>query len=114
MSINCKKIVCQGTSLPKVLTYLKTMEEAKKDSNKDSVDIKIFTGKGNKCEKDVLGTRNCCTDSGWGKGVGLGSCSYEEQNLGLQKEKGMCVYVGSYCFLFIKVHVSIATNIHQY
>lgn len=86
-----------GKSLPKVLTYLKTMEEAKKDSNKDSVDIKIFTGKGNKCEKDVLGTRNCCTDSGWGKGVGLGSCSYEEQNLGLQKEKGMCVYIGSYC-----------------
>ncbi len=86
-----------GKSLPKVLTYLKTMEEAKKDSNKDSVDIKIFTGSGNKCEKDVLGARNCCTGSGWGKGVGLGSCSYEEENLGLQKEKGHCIYVGSYC-----------------
>ena len=87
-----------GTSLPRVLTYLKAMEEAGKNSNKDSIDIKIFTGKGNKCEKDVLGSRNCCTDAGWGKGIGIGSCSYEEKNLGLQKEKGHCIYVGSYCF----------------
>ncbi len=87
-----------GTSLPRVLTYLKALEETGKDSDKNDVNnIRIFTGSGNKCEKDVLGARNCCKDSGWGKDLGLGSCSYEEENLGLQKEKGHCIYVGSYC-----------------
>lgn len=88
----------KGNSLPKVATYLKSLEELGKDSEKSDIsNISIFTGKSSKCEKDVFGARNCCKDSGWGESIGIGSCSYDETNLGLQKEKGYCVYVGSYC-----------------
>lgn len=88
----------KGNSLPKVLTYLKTLEEMNKDNNKEDVNnMQIFTGKGSKCEKDIFGARNCCKDSGWGDSIGIGNCSYEEENLALQKEKGHCIYIGSYC-----------------
>ena len=86
-----------NNSLPTVLTYLKAIEEAGKDSDKDTVDVTIFTGQSNSCEKDIFGANNCCKNSGWGDSVGIGGCSYEEENLGLQKEEGLCVYVGSYC-----------------
>jgi conjugal transfer mating pair stabilization protein TraN len=86
-----------NTSLPLVVTYLKSLEEIGKDMQQDPLDINIFTGKSNSCEKDIFGASNCCKNSGWGSGVGIGGCSYEEENLGLQKEEGYCVYVGSYC-----------------
>lgn len=86
-----------GTSLPRVLTYLKALEEIGESNNKDPANINIFTGKSGQCEKDVFGANNCCKDSGWGSSVGIGGCSYEEENLGLQKQKKFCIYVGSYC-----------------
>lgn len=86
-----------NTSLPNVLTYLKALEEVSKDSDKETVDVKIFIGQSSQCEKDIFGANNCCKNSGWGESVGIGNCSYEEQNLGLQKEEGLCIYVGSYC-----------------
>ena len=87
----------RGASLPRVLTYLKALEEVGEDNNKDPAFIKIFTGKSGQCEKDVFGASDCCKDSGWGSNVGIGGCSYEEENLRLQRQKKFCIYVGSYC-----------------
>ena len=46
----------------------------------------------------MINFTNCCTAmSGWGKSMGLSSCSGEEKNLAKKKEKKLCHYVGKHC-----------------
>lgn len=75
-------------------TGLAVAQEIAKYANED--ELKVFTGQALKCHDSALGYSNCCNDSGWGVGVGLASCSSEEKTLGLAKEAGKTVYVGSY------------------
>jgi len=65
-------------------------------SSMDHGALTIFEGEAQRCKKTTLGFSDCCADSGWGLGIGLGSCKAEEKALGLAKEAGRTVYVGSY------------------
>jgi len=58
--------------------------------------IDLFSGKGMSCKKVQLGFKNCCDDSGWGENIGLTDCTAEEEELGLSKEAGQTIYVGTY------------------
>ena len=60
-------------------------------------DIKAFTGQAMSCRKDALDFANCCSDSGWGIDIHLGSCNQQEKDLGTAKGKGVVEHVGSFC-----------------
>ena len=53
----------------------------------------IFTGESKSCSKLYLDVIDCCSDSGWAKGL-FASCSDEEKELGDAKEKGLAFFVG--------------------
>lgn len=57
--------------------------------------VSVFAGVGKSCKDDMLGWKKCCKDGGWGTDIGLAQCSTEEKELGLDKEAGSTVYVGS-------------------
>ena len=58
----------------------------------------IFTGDDNRCSKQPLSFKDCCgSGKGWGTSLNLTSCSSEEKNLGLKRQKKLCHYVGTYC-----------------
>lgn len=59
-------------------------------------DPSIFTGDKKRCKKKPIGISDCCADSGWALDTGLASCSSEEVELGIKKEEGAAVYIGSY------------------
>jgi len=56
----------------------------------------MFTGRPMKCTKSAAGFKDCCKDSGWGKGVGA-SCDAEDKALSLAKKAKLTLYVGQYC-----------------
>ncbi|MFK5948029.1 MAG: conjugal transfer protein TraN [Methylococcales bacterium] len=58
--------------------------------------IDLFSGKNMSCKKVQLGFKNCCDDSGWGDNIGLTDCTAEEEELGLSKEAGQTIYIGTY------------------
>lgn len=60
----------------------------------DSGVAKIFAGTSLECEKYPLGTRDCCTDSGWGDWVL--HCPKEMQALQKAKAEERVVFVGEY------------------
>ena len=41
--------------------------------------------------------KDCCKLSGWGKNLGLVGCNAEEKQLAENRQKGLCVEVGTYC-----------------
>ncbi len=81
------------------ISYMLSINEAVKDKNsaKHGENMKIFTGEGNGCEKNIAGYSNCCKDSGWGQDYANASCSAGEQKLMQLQSKQMCHYVGQYC-----------------
>lgn len=64
---------------------------------RDSNGVKAFGGDGHECSEDMLGFKNCCDDSGWGKDL-LAHCTDEEKQLYLDKDKKKTTYVGEYCY----------------
>jgi conjugal transfer mating pair stabilization protein TraN len=77
-------------------TSLNIMFEAGKDF--DATLMQIFKGKDERCSKTpILGFKNCCNDSGWGVDLDLTQCTFEEQQLGLNRQAKVCHLVGSYC-----------------
>lgn len=77
-------------------TSLNIMFEAGKDF--DATLMKIFKGREERCSKTpILGFKNCCNDSGWGVDLDLTQCTFEEQQLGLNRQAKVCHLVGSYC-----------------
>lgn len=79
------------------MAYLSALNQAGKDKDYDSNNIKIFSGQNHACDKQALGYSNCCLDSGWGQDVGIGNCSESEKRLVELQKKQLCHYVGSYC-----------------
>ena len=57
----------------------------------------IFKGGAQGCNRLCLSFKNCCNLSGWGKDLGLVGCSSEEEQLAVNRRKGLCVEVGTYC-----------------
>jgi conjugal transfer mating pair stabilization protein TraN len=59
---------------------------------------KVFKGDERVCSKHMLSFVNCCTSmKGWGKSLGMTSCSENEKALAMLRGKGVCHYVGSHC-----------------
>lgn len=58
--------------------------------------IEMFTGQKAECRKLPVGIENCCSDTGWGRGIFV-NCNDEEKHLGQAKEKGLVVATGEYC-----------------
>lgn len=65
-------------------------------ANTNSSDVRIYTGKIEKCEHDNWGEMDCCTDEGWGINWNLSQCSVETRKLGDKKAAGLCHHVGHY------------------
>jgi type-F conjugative transfer system mating-pair stabilization protein TraN len=58
----------------------------------------VFKGEDKSCSKYILDFKDCCgTDKGWGKDLGLASCSAGEKDLSKKRKKGLCHFVGTYC-----------------
>lgn len=60
--------------------------------------LKVFKGEEKQCKINMLNFKDCCGNGGgWGVSANLTSCGEEEQTLGEQRDKGLCVASGSYC-----------------
>ena len=57
----------------------------------------IFKGNAQGCNRLCLTFKDCCKLSGWGKDLGLVGCNDEEKQLSHNRQKGLCVEVGTYC-----------------
>lgn len=57
----------------------------------------IFSGKYLTCRAMGYGYSNCCKDKGWGQDIGIAGCSRNEKKLGVAKEEGRVVRLGSKC-----------------
>ncbi|SON53437.1 type-F conjugative transfer system mating-pair stabilization protein TraN [Vibrio tapetis] len=82
-----------NVNFDKSVAALAGLAEAVKDVGSPP---KIFTGKPMQCEKKIAGFNDCCSDSGWGQGLGA-KCSEQEKALGKAKGKGLTLYVGEFC-----------------
>lgn len=81
----------------KSLSYLQALNQIGEDNNASFEDLRIFTGKSNSCDKQILGYNNCCSDDGWGQDYLGASCKESEIQLAQSQSKKLCHYVGSYC-----------------
>ncbi|ELI5720917.1 conjugal transfer protein TraN [Vibrio fluvialis] len=84
-----------GTSMATAITKLSILKEI--GGHFDPNSLRFFTGEPMACSKGALGTFNCCSDSGWANDVGAHSCSTEEKDLAVAKQKNMAIEVGTYC-----------------
>ncbi len=58
----------------------------------------LFKGEDKRCSKFILSFKDCCgSGKGWGKDLGLASCSAGEKALSQKRKKGLCHFVGTYC-----------------
>jgi len=58
----------------------------------------LFKGERNKCSRQILSFKDCCgKGKGWGKDLGLASCSADEKALNVKRKKGLCRFIGTYC-----------------
>ncbi len=73
-----------------------------------------FGGNAGFCAITKGGFKNCCSDKGWGKDIGLAHCSDGEKALGKAKENGTAVKVGKYCAHYIKYIVGKACVSYHY
>ncbi|MCG6268467.1 conjugal transfer protein TraN [Vibrio furnissii] len=84
-----------GTSMSTAITKLSILNEIGGHFDPDT--LRFFSGESMACDKGILGAFNCCTDSGWANDVGAHSCSTEEKDLAIAKNKNMAIEVGTYC-----------------
>lgn len=58
----------------------------------------LFKGEDNRCSKSIVNFKDCCgSGKGWGKDIGLASCSAKEKLLNKRRKAGLCHRVGTYC-----------------
>lgn len=59
--------------------------------------LEIFKGEGLVCGKELtFGAIDCCKDKGWADDNNLARCKSSEKRLGLAKEAGKTIYIGSW------------------
>jgi conjugal transfer mating pair stabilization protein TraN len=63
----------------------------------DPSTMSIFSGHPVECSEKPVGFSNCCTETGWGKDVGLANCSMQEKKLHEDRDKGVSIKIGRYC-----------------
>jgi conjugal transfer mating pair stabilization protein TraN len=58
----------------------------------------VFKGNPNSCKRQIVNFKDCCgSGKGWGKSLGLSSCSAEEKLLATSRSKKLCHQIGTYC-----------------
>ncbi len=58
----------------------------------------VFKGNSNSCKRQIVNFKDCCgSGKGWGKSLGLASCSAEEKQLATSRSKKLCHQIGTYC-----------------
>ena len=86
----------QNNDMHEAVSKLAILQEIQKQISGNPP--KVFKGDERCCSKHMLSFINCCTSmKGWGKSVGMTSCSENEKALAMQRTKGVCHYVGTHC-----------------
>lgn len=57
----------------------------------------IFNGEYLSCRAMGYGYSNCCKEKGWGQAIGVAGCNSNEKKLGVAKEEGRVILLGSKC-----------------
>lgn len=58
----------------------------------------VFKGNSNSCKRQIVNFKDCCgSGKGWGKSLGLSSCSAEEKQLATNRSNKLCHQIGTYC-----------------
>jgi conjugal transfer mating pair stabilization protein TraN len=58
----------------------------------------VFKGNSNSCKRQIVNFKDCCgSGKGWGKSLGLVSCSAEEKLLATSRSKKLCHQIGTFC-----------------
>lgn len=58
----------------------------------------VFKGGAQSCNNYIADFKNCCgSGKGWGKSLGIASCSGEEKILAKSRSKRLCRKIGTYC-----------------
>lgn len=94
---NCQTSEATSNSqedLNRAVSTLSALAEASKNFANDQI---IFRGEHKGCRSDGFSFSNCCKEEGWGQDINLTGCDDEEKELIVQKEKGLCTYVGKKC-----------------
>jgi conjugal transfer mating pair stabilization protein TraN len=103
----------KSTDFEKAVSELAAVNGSGKDIA-DTKGMNAFEGKAMECADNMLGYKNCCRDTGWGKDINLAHCTDTEKALGEKREKGLSVYVGRYCHNRIDYGAgSVCTSHHQ-
>lgn len=112
---NCSSEVYEKSNedeFKKAMSVLSAASEASKSFNvKDNF---IFTGEKLECSRVMLGTKNCCRDSGWGIDLNLLHCTDAEKKLGKARENKLVIPTGEYCYNRVKIPGgSVCKDTHQ-
>lgn len=102
-TINNEESFSPNTSISSVLTTLSIFEAIKQDMEKsqlsDSTDLQIFKGTSRQCSKNITPDLmyDCCFSfKGLANELKLSHCTADEVALEEMRDKGLCVYIGSY------------------
>lgn len=91
----CEKVVYEDNKdFAKVATWLNLMKSMSEDI--DHKINQVFNGTKERCKIKSFGFSNCCRNKGWGKKLGLTSCSEHEKLLIKKNSKKLCRYMGRY------------------
>jgi len=103
----------QSDDFDKTVTELATLGEAGNDVNQHQ-SPQLFSGRAMECADNMLGYKNCCRDSGWGKDINLAHCTDAEKALGEKREQGLAIAVGRYCHNRVDYGAgNVCTSHHQ-
>jgi conjugal transfer mating pair stabilization protein TraN len=92
----------ENTDMHEAVSQLAILQEAQKQMQGNPP--KVFQGQTMGCNKFMTGFNNCCSSmKGWGRSAGLHKCDQREKALAAQRDKGLCVRVGTYCAEWLKL-----------
>ena len=64
----------------------------------DGKSVTVFPGEQKYCDKHTLSFLDCCQKGGgWGESLKLSKCKPVEQEFVKRRDKGHCIYVGTFC-----------------
>jgi hypothetical protein len=88
--------VSENGDMKEAVSKLAVFNEMQKQIKTDP--LRVFGGDSLSCSNYIADFNNCCRSmKGWGKDIGLASCSEGEEALAKRRGQGLCHYVGSYC-----------------
>lgn len=94
---NCTKHdYAPNTEMAEALSKLALLRELQGALDEES--LQVFKGTTNKCRRNPLNFKDCCgSGKGWGLSLKFSECSSDEKRLVQQRQKNLCVYIGTYC-----------------